>query len=183
LLVPNSDARQVDLLVPEGKAAKLKECLDAGGSSLQYARVYIKLGDIVDGDFFNKYIKTSECNLIVQQTVDLILAGNILMRSESRPDVDHVYSLCDGVLRLEVNKPTFERLGLEGKAIPSHGRKHVKARYGQSKCMRRCQCMLTVASYRAQSQAALHGPWKARIREDTVGLPERAQSCRGLALL
>ena len=53
------------------------------------------------------------------------------MLSEGRPGIDHVFSLSEGVLRLQVDKPTFERMGLEGKAMPSEGRKHVKARYGR----------------------------------------------------
>jgi len=52
------------------------------------------------------------------------------MLSEGRPGLDHVFSLSNGVLHLEVDKPTYERMGLEGKAIPSEGRKHVKARFG-----------------------------------------------------
>jgi ribonucleases P/MRP protein subunit RPP40 len=51
------------------------------------------------------------------------------MLSEGRPGIDQVFSLIEGVLRLEVDKPTFERMGLQGKAIPNEGRKHVKARY------------------------------------------------------
>lgn len=58
--------------------------------------------------------------------------GNILMLSEGRPCIDYVFSLCEGLLRLEVDKATFERMGLEGKAILNEGRKHVKARYGRS---------------------------------------------------
>ena len=52
------------------------------------------------------------------------------MLSEGRPSIDQIFSLSEGVLRLDVNKPTIERMGLEGKAILSEGRKHVKARYG-----------------------------------------------------
>ena len=52
------------------------------------------------------------------------------MLSEGRPGIDQIFSLSEGVLRLEVDKPTFQRLGLEGKVIPNEGRKHVKARYG-----------------------------------------------------
>ena len=52
------------------------------------------------------------------------------MLSEGRPGIDHIYSLFEGILRLEVDKATFERMGLEGKPSPSEGRKHVKARYG-----------------------------------------------------
>lgn len=62
--------------------------------------------------------------------------GNIVMLSRGRSGVDQVYSLHEGILRLEVDKPTYERMGLNGVAIPSQGRKHVKARYGMSlKCV------------------------------------------------
>jgi len=54
------------------------------------------------------------------------------MLSQGRPGVDHVFSLSDGILHLEVDKSSYERMGLEGKAIPSGGRKHVKARFGKS---------------------------------------------------
>jgi ribonuclease P/MRP protein subunit RPP40 len=53
------------------------------------------------------------------------------MLSGGRTGLDNVYSLCEGVLRLEVDKATYERMGLDGVAIPSGGRKHVKARYGE----------------------------------------------------
>jgi len=35
-----------------------------------------------------------------------------------------------GTLRLELDKATYERVGLEGKPIQDLGRKHTKARYG-----------------------------------------------------
>lgn len=75
----------------------------------------MKLSQIIEGDFFNVYIKT----------------GNIMMLSEGRAGVDNRFSLSEGILRLEVDKPTFEKAGLEGTPIPSEGRKHVKARYGR----------------------------------------------------
>lgn len=53
------------------------------------------------------------------------------MLSEGRPGVDNVFSLHDGNLRLEVNKPTHERAGLQGTLLPNEGRKHVKARFGK----------------------------------------------------
>ena len=53
------------------------------------------------------------------------------MLSAGRIGFDNVYSLCDGILRLEVDKATYERMGLDGVAIPSGGRKHVKTRYGE----------------------------------------------------
>lgn len=75
----------------------------------------MKLLDIISGDFFNSYIKS----------------GNVTMLSEGRAGIDNVFSLCEGILRLEVDKPTFEKLGLEGKVVAGEGRKHVKARFGQ----------------------------------------------------
>lgn len=54
------------------------------------------------------------------------------MLAEGRPGIDPTYSLHEGILRLEVDRPTYERMGLEGKPIPSEGRKHVKARFGLS---------------------------------------------------
>lgn len=53
------------------------------------------------------------------------------MISEGRPRIDHIFSLSEGILRLEIDKATYERMGLKGEAIPSQGRKHVKARYGR----------------------------------------------------
>lgn len=71
------------------------------------------------------------------------------MLSEGRPGIDNVFSLCEGLLRLEVDKATFERMGLEGHAIPSGGRKHVKARYGGlinfSKSLKSCWLTLSLA--------------------------------------
>ena len=43
-----------------------------------------------------------------------------------------------GILKLELDKESYERAGLVGKAVRSGGRKHVKARYG-----RRCRNPLT----------------------------------------
>ena len=54
------------------------------------------------------------------------------MLSEGRPGTDHIFSLHEGILRLEIDKPTFERLGLDGEPISSEGRKHAKARYSTS---------------------------------------------------
>ncbi|KAI7270932.1 hypothetical protein KC345_g7316 [Hortaea werneckii] len=85
----------------------------ANSGTLQYAKVNMKLIDLLSGDFFSQYVKT----------------GNIVMLSEGRPGVDNVFSLHEGNLRLEVNKPTYERVGLQGTPLPNEGRKHVKARF------------------------------------------------------
>lgn len=107
---------KLTLLLPASEAQQaLHDKLAASDGVLRYARVYMKLIEIISGDFFNSYIK----------------AGNIVMLSEGRAGTDNVFSLSDGILRMEVDKPTFEKLGLEGKAVGSEGRKHVKARFGE----------------------------------------------------
>ncbi|KAL1964672.1 hypothetical protein VTN77DRAFT_6698 [Rasamsonia byssochlamydoides] len=51
------------------------------------------------------------------------------MLSEGRAGVDDVFSLRDGILRLELGKEKYERTGLTGKPIRSGGRKHAKERF------------------------------------------------------
>ncbi|KAF2717749.1 hypothetical protein K431DRAFT_232368 [Polychaeton citri CBS 116435] len=103
----------LDVVVPSEVALALQEAVTQEKAALQYARVHMKLGDIIEGDFFNTYIKS----------------GNVLMLSEGRSGVDQVYSLRDGILRLELDRPTFERTGFEGNTIPNAARKHVKTRF------------------------------------------------------
>ncbi|KIW13387.1 hypothetical protein PV08_08575 [Exophiala spinifera] len=79
----------------------------------KYSKVIMKLEDVLQGDFFNGYIKR----------------GNILMLSEGEPGVDEVFSLRQGVLRLELAQEVYKRAGLQGVPIRSGGRKHVKSRY------------------------------------------------------
>ncbi|RAL01006.1 ribonuclease P protein subunit p40 [Aspergillus ibericus CBS 121593] len=80
---------------------------------IRYARVFMSLSSLLEGDFFNTYIKI----------------GNILMISEGRSGSDSVFTLRDGILKLELSKEIFERTGLTGKPIRSGGRKHAKERY------------------------------------------------------
>ncbi|PWY76877.1 hypothetical protein BO83DRAFT_436348 [Aspergillus eucalypticola CBS 122712] len=81
--------------------------------NLRYARVFMSLSSLLEGDFFNTYIKT----------------GNILMISEGRSGSDSVFTLKDGILKLELSKEIFERTGLTGKPVRSGGRKHAKERF------------------------------------------------------
>ncbi|EXJ82044.1 hypothetical protein A1O1_08112 [Capronia coronata CBS 617.96] len=80
---------------------------------LRYAKVIMKLEEVLDGDFFTEYIKR----------------GNILMLSEGEAGVDNIITLQDGVLRLELAKEVYEHTGLQGTPVRSGGRKHVKSRY------------------------------------------------------
>ncbi|KAK3639987.1 hypothetical protein LTR56_012161 [Elasticomyces elasticus] len=111
-----NDANQqlkVDMLIPGSSLERLKAGLVGDSGKSGYARVFMKIGELIEGDFFKHYVKT----------------GNIVMLSEGGSGIDHKYALNEGVLRLEVDKATFERMGLGGQAIPSEGRHHVKARY------------------------------------------------------
>jgi ribonucleases P/MRP protein subunit RPP40 len=69
------------------------------------------------------------------------------MLSEGRPGIDNLFSLQDGkgtmsifpafdyklsfagVLRLELDKESYQRCGLQGQPVPGGGRKHMKTRY------------------------------------------------------
>ncbi|KAK3725058.1 hypothetical protein LTR37_000568 [Vermiconidia calcicola] len=119
----------LDVVLPRAAASSLQEHFGAEGGTLQYARVHMKLSEVIEGDFFNQYIKIGRGLLQGSEHSTDDRAGNILMLSEGRPGIDHGFSLSEGVLRLEVDKATFERMGLDGSIIPSEGRKHVKARY------------------------------------------------------
>jgi ribonucleases P/MRP protein subunit RPP40 len=107
---------QVDLILPGEIFDLVHQHLEENDTVLksQYARVYMKLGEILTGDFFTEYVKE----------------GNIMMLSEGRPLVDNIISLYEGVLRLELDRPTYERCGLQGTPIEDGGRKHQKARWG-----------------------------------------------------
>ncbi|ETN45391.1 uncharacterized protein HMPREF1541_09222 [Cyphellophora europaea CBS 101466] len=54
---------------------------------------------------------------------------HLLLLSEGTPGVDDMYSLRDGVLRLDLGRERYERVGLQGRAVAGGGRKHVKERY------------------------------------------------------
>lgn len=103
----------VEILLPEEVYSSIKDSLDAKVQKLRYARVFMSPSALLEGDFFNTYIK----------------AGNILMISEGRSGSDNIYTLKDGILRLELGKEVYERTGLTGKPIRSGGRKHAKERY------------------------------------------------------
>ncbi|EEP78635.1 predicted protein [Uncinocarpus reesii 1704] len=71
-----------ELILPEEIYQTVWDTVSSKISSCQYAKVFMSLADILEGDFFNKYLKT----------------GNILLISEGRSGVDKVYSLRNGML-------------------------------------------------------------------------------------
>ncbi|GIK03148.1 hypothetical protein Aspvir_007217 [Aspergillus viridinutans] len=112
-IVNHPFVHSVEVILPEEVYSSIKGSLDAKVQKLRYARVFMSPSALLEGDFFNTYIKT----------------GNILMISEGRSGSDNVYTLKDGILKLELGKEVYERTGLTGKPIRSGGRKHAKERY------------------------------------------------------
>ncbi|KAA6406916.1 MAG: hypothetical protein FRX48_09214 [Lasallia pustulata] len=112
-IMGQSFTHTVDVLLPEELYELICNDIESKLSSVQYSRVIMPLSALLEGDFFNSYIKS----------------GNILMLSEGRPGVDNVFSLKDGILRLELAKESYERAGLVGKPVRDGGRKHIKTRY------------------------------------------------------
>ncbi|WEW61568.1 ribonuclease P subunit [Emydomyces testavorans] len=102
-----------ELILPEEVYQTAWDAIARRIGVCQYAKVFMSLSDVIEGDFFNQYIKI----------------GDILLISEGRSGVDNVYSLRNGILRLELDKSTYERAGLVGKSVRSGGKKHVASRY------------------------------------------------------
>ncbi|KAJ5133676.1 uncharacterized protein N7443_004700 [Penicillium atrosanguineum] len=103
----------IEAILPEETYKSLQASLDAKLEKLQYARVFMSPADLLEHEFFNTYIK----------------AGDILMISEGLSGSDNVFTLRDGILKIELGKEIFERTGLTGTPIRSGGRKHGKERF------------------------------------------------------
>ena len=95
-------------------------------SRLDYAKVIMKLEDMLQGDFFNEYIKRGNASDILasqQSRLDdvhrgfwsvpltVILPGNVLMLSEGQNGVDEVLSLSEGTSTL---RPRLRRKAKRG---------------------------------------------------------------------
>ncbi|CAK4033988.1 Hypothetical predicted protein [Lecanosticta acicola] len=84
-----------------------------------YAKLHLKLLDLLSDPFFTTYIKTPGPS------------SDILLISEPPSNDDSSFSLADGILRMELGRPTYEKTGLQGKPIPPSGeaRKHTKQKF------------------------------------------------------
>jgi ribonuclease P/MRP protein subunit RPP40 len=134
---------QLDVLLPKKSWQTVSQKVE-DRLRLKYFRVSMPLIDVVSGDFFNQYIKTGNLRRYSSSTADS--QGNVLMLSSGRRRVDNRFSLingtiygrlapsliCSGVLKLDLDKETYERCGLSGKPARSDGRYHVVARYCKS---------------------------------------------------
>lgn len=104
---PNSHT--VDLILPAELYLLVQDTL----ATATYARAHLKLIDILEPEFLETYIKL----------------GNVTMLSEGRELVDNRFELRDGKLKLELDRATYERCGLQGTSIEDGGKKHQKARW------------------------------------------------------
>ncbi|KAI5855928.1 ribonuclease P 40kDa subunit-domain-containing protein [Tricharina praecox] len=92
---------QVDLILPTDIYDIISKSLHSCPSLTApptYHRLVMPLGAILEPDFFNTYIKS----------------GNILLLSHGRLDVDNIFTLSDGVLRMSLDTEAYERAGLQG---------------------------------------------------------------------
>ncbi|KAL4791268.1 ribonuclease P 40kDa subunit-domain-containing protein [Aspergillus venezuelensis] len=103
----------VEVTVPKDIYSSIERSLDSKLQKLRYARLSMNLSSLIEGEFFNKYIKS----------------GNILMLSQGRRGLDSTFMLHDGVLKLELGKEVYEKTGLTGKPIRTGGKKHAKERF------------------------------------------------------
>ncbi|KAJ5168281.1 uncharacterized protein N7482_003875 [Penicillium canariense] len=106
-------AHTAEVILPENVYTSIQASLDDELNKPQSARVFMCPSDLLEHEFFNAYIKS----------------GNILMISEGRAGSDNVFTLHDGILKIELGREIFERTGLTGKPIRSGGRKHQKDRF------------------------------------------------------
>ncbi|KAI9051010.1 hypothetical protein LZ554_005118 [Drepanopeziza brunnea f. sp. 'monogermtubi'] len=105
--------QKVELVLPEELYEIIKKDLSADFAKPVYSRVILSLSALLEGEFFNEYIKR----------------GNVLMLSEGRTDVDNVYYLKEGILTLKLDKESYERAGLVGKPDGIKGNRGTKPRW------------------------------------------------------
>ncbi|KAK9412741.1 putative Ribonuclease P 40kDa subunit [Seiridium unicorne] len=110
---PGSEATPFQGEAVECATWKMKLAQDAYVPT--YYRVIMKLGDILDGEFFTQYIKV----------------GNIMMLSEGNMAQGNVFSLKDGILTMFLEKEMYERAGLVGQPHGVKGKRGLKPRWVQ----------------------------------------------------
>lgn len=108
-------SHSLDLILPEEMYELVQHQLQQvdGLAESQYAKVHMKLGEILEAEFLDGYIKQ----------------GSIMMLSEGRPLLDNRFELFEGKLRMELTRPTYERCGIQGNPVEDGGKKHQKQRW------------------------------------------------------
>ncbi|KAL6239043.1 hypothetical protein BDW75DRAFT_199443 [Aspergillus navahoensis] len=112
-ILGNHFIHTVEVIMPKEIYSSIESSLDFKLQKLRYARLSMTLSSLIEGDFFNTYIKT----------------GNILMISDGRSGLDNVFTLKEGILKLELGKEEYEKSGLTGKPVRTGGKKHAKERF------------------------------------------------------
>ncbi|KAF3053081.1 hypothetical protein E8E11_003486 [Didymella keratinophila] len=102
----------LDLILP-AEIWDLVESHLAAHNALVYARAWMKLGDVLEDEFLDAYIRN----------------GSVFMLSEGRADVDTRFEIREGVLTIEMGRSVYERAGLVGVPIEDGGKKHQKMRW------------------------------------------------------
>lgn len=105
--------QKLELILPAEIYEIIEKDLELEHMKPVYSRIILPLKALVEGEFFNEYIKR----------------GNVLMLSEGRVDVDNVYSLREGVLTLHLDKESYERAGIVGKPAGVKGKRGTKPRW------------------------------------------------------
>ncbi|SPO04128.1 uncharacterized protein DNG_06811 [Cephalotrichum gorgonifer] len=103
---------RVDLVLPEESFSALEEMLGALVPPAHF-RVTAPLRTLLDGAFF----------------LDLVKTGKVMVISEGVQDVDNTFTLLHGVLRMYLDRETYERAGLVGKTHGVKGDRSGKPRW------------------------------------------------------
>ncbi|TVY52871.1 Ribonuclease P protein subunit p40 [Lachnellula cervina] len=114
--------QKVELILPEEIYEIMKEVLDQLPKPV-YSRVILPLKALLEGEFFNEYIKKGK------PCLSIFAHGNILMLSEGTLGVDDSYSLREGILTLHLDKESYERAGIVGKPDGVKGKRGTKPRW------------------------------------------------------
>ncbi|RCI14352.1 hypothetical protein L249_5951 [Ophiocordyceps polyrhachis-furcata BCC 54312] len=104
---------RVDVIAPQDCYPALCEKFVEQRRQPVYARVTMALEQLLQADFL----------------IECVKKGDVLMLSQGQTSTDNVFSLRKGILRMYLDKETFERAGLEGKPYGTKGNRGHKARW------------------------------------------------------
>ncbi|EHA56964.1 hypothetical protein MGG_06856 [Pyricularia oryzae 70-15] len=104
---------QVDLILPQEIFSIFQQKVLNSHVPPQYKRVTMTLGQVLEKDFFQEYLKI----------------GNILMLSEGRPGQDNVFTIKDGKLTMFLDRETYERAGMVGITHGVKGERGLRPRW------------------------------------------------------
>ncbi|KAM0250682.1 hypothetical protein ACHAQJ_008516 [Trichoderma viride] len=117
---------KVDLIIPQDIYEIVVQKMTERDSP-SYHKVVMTLGQILETKFLTQYIKL----------------GNIMMLSEGKTAMGHLFTLREGILNLYLDRETYERAGLEGKPHGIKGDRGSKPRWK--------------VSYNLREESMLHG--------------------------